>query len=262
MHAPFQKTSALSATQVRMIREFLAGRQPFSLYFESALGDLARGLDNRWLWIQEGAGLVIGIEFDGVAIFSSVGSVLPAVLEAMLAHPGKMELHLSEELARDARYLAHPRIESEETLLYFGLERELPFGETNPALRRLTAGDLSAASRFYQAHYPDTIFSSWMLEQPFVGYFEGNELLAAGGTIVLNQGLKAANIGNFLTAHSHRGRGLGSLVVRKLIDELQREGIRAFSLGTTEENQPACQLYARAGFQVLERRKELKLAPA
>jgi ribosomal protein S18 acetylase RimI-like enzyme len=253
--------SQLSAHEIAFVRDFLNGRQPFSLYFATALNDLQRGLDNRHFWLGKD-GFLIGIEFDGNAILSSVGALPEELVAAVVQQPKKMEMHFSRELAAVAAGAAGERLRSEENLLYFGLEREAPFELQDPSLRRLGPADLAEAQRFYRTHYPDTIFSAWMLELPFVGYFEDERLLAAAGAIVMDRNSGAANIGNFLTADAARGQGLGGKVLRFLLNELQKEGFRDFSLGTTAENEAACQLYDKAGFAVLDRRKQIKIAAA
>jgi ribosomal protein S18 acetylase RimI-like enzyme len=110
-------------------------------------------------------------------------------------------------------------------------------------------------------NYPETVFSSWMLEQPFVGLYERGLLTATGGTIILNGDLRTCNIGNFLTASTARGRGLAKIVAKHLIVLLQEEGIKIFTLGTTEENIPAWRAYEAIGFRIQETRPQFDLYP-
>src|SRR3546814_16474744 len=79
------------------------------------------------------------------------------------------------------------------------------------------AGGRRNRRRVYAAHYPATIFSSWMLAEPFLGLFEDGRLLACGGVTVSNRAMGAANLGNVLTHSGHRGRGLARTVVCSLV---------------------------------------------
>jgi ribosomal protein S18 acetylase RimI-like enzyme len=121
---------------------------------------------------------------------------------------------------------------------------------------------LESLQRFYGEFYPGTIFSSWMLEQPFFairGEREG-EFLASGGVVAAHAGLGSANLGNFLTHPQHRGRGLAQAVTATLLHALEGEGYREFTLGTYEENRPACRVYEAVGFRLLEERIQADIA--
>src|SRR3546814_19807483 len=85
--------------------------------------------------------------------------------------------------------------------------------------------------RVYAAHYPATIFSSWMLAEPFLGLFEDGRLLACGGVTVSNRAMGAANLGNVLTHSDPRRRGLARTVVCPLLPRLGRAGFPLFFLG-------------------------------
>jgi ribosomal protein S18 acetylase RimI-like enzyme len=54
-------------------------------------------------------------------------------------------------------------------------------------------------------------------------------------------------------AETHRGRGLGTELLRGLIQVAREEGHSALSLSVEEDNIPAVKLYARLAFQRVER---------
>ena len=55
------------------------------------------------------------------------------------------------------------------------------------------------------------------------------------------------------TTETHRGRGLGTELLRGLIELAKEEGHSALSLSVEEDNVPAVKLYERFGFERVER---------
>lgn len=53
----------------------------------------------------------------------------------------------------------------------------------------------------------------------------------------------------------HRGRGIGTSLLLSLLSRLQKDGLRALSLSVQKDN-PAVNLYRKAGFQVLREDEE------
>lgn len=205
-------------------------------------------------------GVIMGIDFDGLRIFSIVGQIEDEAIEVIATNPLRTEFHVLDKNAARIRDLAKGRILREDRLRYYLLKRSELFRENFAGIRQLDMRDLPEVERFYSSYYDGTIFSSWMLEQPFFGLFKGGELVAAGGIVVIDTHGKAANIGNFLTAPAFRGRGHGKLVAKRLINNLMESGIRIFTLGTTEENIAAWKTYEAVGFQLIEQRTEIEIS--
>ena len=68
------QTSQLSAEQRVFIQGFLADHPWYEFYFKSALSALAAGQDNRFYALgRAGEGLIMGIAFAGIDVFSLVG---------------------------------------------------------------------------------------------------------------------------------------------------------------------------------------------
>ncbi|MBX9770457.1 MAG: GNAT family N-acetyltransferase [Candidatus Obscuribacterales bacterium] len=255
----FKKTSELSALEIEAINQILDGRQPFSIYFNSALADLASGLDNRNFHINPGHGVAMHIDFQDVCVFTIVGVIDKALIDSMVAHPKKCEFHVHQEYANEIAARAEHRIAHESELRYYHLKLNEPFAIGDFDLRVLDRDDLPTVQEFYSENYDQTIFSPWMLENPFVGLFIDDQLVSSGGTIIIDEKCAAANIGNFLTEAKSRGKGYSKLVVKALVNRLLERGIHSFSLGTTTENASACRVYEAIGFSLIETRTELLL---
>jgi GNAT superfamily N-acetyltransferase len=258
----FVATSALSCTDIADVRRIVAGHPVFALYFETALDAAAAGLDNRSVLIggaREGA--ILSIDFDGLTIRTSIGTLTPGELAEVPATKRQAELHLAPAHLAAVRRVCEARIEAARTLRYYRLDTSAGLA-ADPRCRRLGPSDLDMVSDFYKTHYPATVFSRWMLEEAFLGLFERGELLACGGVIARNGRLAAANIGNFLTHPAHRRRGLGRAVVATLVGRLAGEGVRQFLLGTNADNIGACRAYETVGFRLIGARPQLDLAAA
>lgn len=258
-HQWFKPTSALTESERSSVRAVLAGRQPFSIYFNAALQDLDIGINNRHFYIHSDSGVAMAIEFDEITIFSVIGEVHEDLLFSIALNPRRTEFHLTNEHAELVADTAPERICRRANLVYYLLQSSNQFEMPDVDLRRLRPADLDLVSSFYAEHYPQTVFSTWMLERPFVGLFHEGKLVSSGGTIVIDHTDRAANIGNFLTAPQFRARGYSQLVLKYLLNELMKQDIGIFSLGTTSDNVPACKAYESAGFLQLETRIELEM---
>ncbi len=254
----FTRASNISENQRELAQRILRGRQPFQMYFNAALEDAKGGVDNRWFYFSRLGGMVLGIDFDDLRIFSIVGDVDDQVLSAVATNSRRTEFHVSVEDAERIKVIGSRRVIREARLRYYQLARRTRFPEEKADVRRLESTDLEMVRTFYARNYDGTIFSEWMLGHPFIGLFIDGLMVSCGGTVVLDRAGKAANIGNFSTDPSSRGRGYGKIVAKALVNRLIDEGIEVFTLGTTEENVPAWKTYEAVGFGLLENRIELE----
>jgi ribosomal protein S18 acetylase RimI-like enzyme len=256
----FKRMNSLSAVEVSLARKILGDAQPFNIYFNAALTNDGVSNDKRWIHFSRAGGLTMGIDFDGLRVFSTVGPFDDEIIEVMGKNPLRTEFHVPFECAQKLKAVGENRLRRENRLRYYSLRRSAPFEEADEILRRLTKDDLPLVEKFYSENYDGTIFSSWMIDQPFFGLFLDGQLTAAGGTIVIDSLGSAANIGNFLTAPSYRRRGYGKIVVKWLINHLIEMGLQTFTLGTTEENIAAWKTYEGVGFRLLEQRAEIEFS--
>lgn len=75
------------------------------------------------------------------------------------------------------------------------------------------------------------------------------------GYAVAHRVLDTGEIQNLAVAGRHRRRGVGQALVRQLLDELVRSGVRRVFLEVRASNQPARALYAAFGFSEIARRR-------
>ena len=254
-----RRTSQLPTDDIDWLRGFLAQRPLFRLYLESALADLAAGLDNRSMLISERrAGCVLGIEFDSLNVFTAIGQLAEPELAAVLSSPQPCELHLEPAHESVLTPRLGARLIASKQLRVYG--RPTDDAMPDSAARRLTTADSAALHDFMHAHNPRTVISDWMLALPLAVLEEDSEIIAAAGTIVHAGDL--ALLGNFLTRPDRRGRGLARRLALHLAALLREDGVQQALLATTGENAPACRAYERAGFILLETRRQLDLGPA
>lgn len=256
----FKQTSSLTRGEIDWCRTYLHGKPPFSLYFEGALDALKHGLDNRSIYFGKSRnGLILKIQFDDISVSTTLGKLQPEELKLTLSGSSKAELHVPPEHAKVLMPHCSGRLQGVQRLRYYHME-VCQAGQAESRCRTLGRQDFRMLQAFFHAHYPETVFSSWMLDSPFVGLFENGELMATGGTIIWSKPQRSANIGNFLTATHARGRGLAKIVARHLMYLLHREGISHFTLGTTEENRAAWRTYEAIGFTLRESRVQIDLS--
>ena len=250
--------SALSAEERDWVGRFLGNDGTLALYFDTAVEDLARGIDNRLILIgRERCGLILGITFAGLEAFTVVGSLDDGELDAACTRPMPGELHVTTELADRLRPRVNARLVAEcamriETCAIGARSQD-------PTCRRMVQADADSLTAFYSAHNPRNVFSPWMLEHPFIAVVEQGEILAGAGVLALSRRLGWALIGNFLTRPDQRRRGLAKRVGETLLAELARNGIGHAALVTTDDNAAARSVYRDLGFAVAEARVELDL---
>lgn len=254
----FRPVADLSRAERARVGAVVAGHPVFALYWDSALDAAAAGDRSRMARLEP-EGAVLGIDFDGLSIYTPVGSVGDAGLLALTADPRPLELHLTPDQADRLRPACSERLALEDGLRFYARPlAELP--EPDPTCRRMGRAELEPLRRFYAAHYPATVFSAWMLDLPFVAIVEDGRPIAAGG--VLARAGSRAMIGNFLVDPARRGEGLAGRVLAGLLAVLQAEGTTTALLATNDLNPAACRVYERAGFALIERRVQLDLRAA
>ncbi|MFE0754978.1 GNAT family N-acetyltransferase [Inquilinus sp. NPDC058860] len=254
----FRPVAGLSREQRARVGALVAGHPVFALYWDAALDAAAAGDRSRSV-LLEPDGAILGIDFDGLSIYTPIGSVSDAALLSLIADPRPLELHLTPGEADRLRPACGDRLALEDGLRFYArLLADLP--QPDPACRRMGPGGLEPLHRFYAEHYPATVFSAWMLDLPFVAIVEDGRPVAAGGAIV--RAGHRAMIGNFLVDPARRGEGLAGRVLAGLLTALQAEGVATALLATNDLNPAACRVYERAGFALIERRVQLDLRAA
>jgi RimJ/RimL family protein N-acetyltransferase len=254
----FRPLSAISAEDRLWITDFLATDATLALYFDTAMEDLARGVDNRLILIgRKRRGLILGIAFARLEAFSIIGTLDDDELATSYARPMPAELHATPEIAARLRPRLAARLATEHAMRI----EICTIGTRTPdsLCRELTPGHADRLTAFYNTHNPRNVFSPFMLEHPFIALMEQDEIVAGAGVLALSRRLRWALIGNFLTRPDRRGRGLASRVGESLLAALGRNGISHVALVTTDDNAAARRVYAGLGFALVEARVELDL---
>ncbi|MGO1076623.1 GNAT family N-acetyltransferase [Inquilinus sp. CA228] len=254
----FRPVADLSREERAKVGALVAGHPVFALYWAAAL-DAAAARDRSRSARLEPEGVILGIDFDGLSIYTPIGAIRDAALLSLTADPRPLELHLTPDQAERLRPACGDRLALEDGLRFYARPLDdLP--EPDLACRRMGAAELEPLRRFYTAHYPATVFSAWMLALPFVAIVEDGSPVAAGGAIARSG--SRAMVGNFLVDPARRGEGLAGRVLAGLLAVLRAEGVTTALLATNDLNPAACRVYERAGFALVERRVQLDLRAA
>ena len=97
---------------------------------------------------------------------------------------------------------------------------------------------------------PDA-FSPLQIESGvFFGRYAGEELLAVGGTHIVDFTAGVAAIGNMYTHPAYRRRGYSAAILRAIVRELLERGVTTIVLNVDQRNPGAEALYLAHGFVV------------
>lgn len=118
---------------------------------------------------------------------------------------------------------------------------------------RLSGADVTAVLRLL-AHggpfCPDAFSPAQMEAGVFYGVYAGADLLAVGGTHVLDDVGSVAAIGNMYTRPDARRRGYSALILAAIVRELLAQAISTIVLNVDQRNISAQALYLARGFVV------------
>jgi ribosomal protein S18 acetylase RimI-like enzyme len=124
---------------------------------------------------------------------------------------------------------------------------------------QLRPGDLDALDDLHASDEGRAFFLPAMLAgNPFVGIWEGDQLVASAGTHVASKRYGVAAIGAVITRPSHRGRGLASEALAALCSRLVDE-YETIGLNVETANTAALRLYDRLGFRRVFQYEEIEL---
>ena len=129
-----------------------------------------------------------------------------------------------------------------------------------PVLRRMTLSDVPAVHRLEEAIFSmpwsEKDFVYEMTENKVARYLvieEAGEIIAfAGAHIILDQ----AHVTNIAVRQDCRGRGLGRMITRELMQYASNLGAEYLTLEVRQSNARALQVYERYGFVRVGLRKD------
>lgn len=250
--------AALATDELAMLANLTRTHPVFCVYVSDALAATQDGATNRTAMLGlDGTGAALGIVFERMEVRTIIGRLSPTEERAIADLPHAGELHVDRPAAGRINDRLGRRVIAARELQYYALAQR-PAHAPDPRCALLGREHLQIITEFFASHYPQTIFSSWMLERPFLGIVEHGELVACGGVVAAAEGI--ANVGNFLTAPSARGRGLCRAVAATLAHHLFDKGMSQVTLATTEDNIAACRAYEATGFRCFDRRVQLDLS--
>ncbi|HMN29667.1 MAG TPA: GNAT family N-acetyltransferase [Caldilineaceae bacterium] len=123
-----------------------------------------------------------------------------------------------------------------------------------PGLIRLERADSERIRQLYShgGQFTPDAFDPYQLDDGvFFGVAgDGGELLAVGGTHIIDRQHHAGAIGNMYTHPGQRGRGFASAVLSAIVYTMQNEGITTIALNVDQENPSARRIYQQHGFQI------------
>ena len=120
-------------------------------------------------------------------------------------------------------------------------------------VKQLMMSDLPALKNLYAQH-PEGAFSANLFTQGmYFGIYEGERIIAAGGTHALVPTHGIAVLGNILTAPEARGQGYATTVTATLVTMLFKQRFFLIVLNVFEDNGNAIRIYERLGFQTHHR---------
>lgn len=258
----------MRTTDLTRVRRFLAADPVWATY---ALADLQPHLaaDCRWLLAPTGDALALIYRGLQPPVLLTVGE--PAALDQVLSAAAE-EGELPETIYASIREEHLPVVSR-----YFDLQSDL-----RPMLRmkladpralgaggcKLGAADQEAAEqqivrlagaqaadvfRLLQhsgPFTPDAFSPAQMDAGVFFGLYAESELLAVGGTHVVDYEQRLAAIGNMYTHPAHRRRGYAAAILRAIACELLAREVGQIVLNVDQRNPSAHALYLAHGFVV------------
>ena len=87
-----------------------------------------------------------------------------------------------------------------------------------------------------------------LLDKYYIGYYDGEELLAVLDLILAFPNERTAFIGFFMMDREHQNKGLGSIIVSELSEALSKEGIEAIQLAWVQNNPQPKAFWHKNGF--------------
>ncbi len=248
-------------TDLARVRRMLSTDPIWAAY---ALADLQPGYaaDCRWMTVTTTAGEAVALVYRGLE---------PPVLFTM-GHPQALAALLAQADLPEAIYLSIDEGHLPVVSHHYAIEEVRPMwrmvlADTQAVLHcsassaerqdfavtRL-AGEYAADVLQLLTHggpfTPDAFSPAQMDNGVFFGLYVGQELLAVGGTHIVDFTGGSAAIGNMYTHPAYRRRGYSAAILRAIVRELLQRGVTNIVLNVDQRNPGAQALYLAHGFIV------------
>jgi hypothetical protein len=214
--------ASLGPESLAGLRRLVGDHPMFRFYLDAGLEAVRRGEANRSAWISASHnGAALGICFDRLEVRTLIGELAPEDEIALAQFEDEAELHAAPASAARIAAALPGRVRSRQGMRCYVLDGR-PSLPADPRCRRLGPSDYDRLADHFLTHYPEGVFSKWMLDGVFLGLFERQDLLACAGVIDRDGG--AAIVGNFLTLPTARGRGLARALASTRLTGLRTRG--------------------------------------
>jgi ribosomal protein S18 acetylase RimI-like enzyme len=109
--------------------------------------------------------------------------------------------------------------------------------------------------RPWQQHITDAVMHHLSLPDvtTFVAEQDGRVIGFAAGQIKSDGSTEVGTVSYNVVDPAYRGNGIGTILVRQVIQHLRQNGARVLNVWTQEADVPACRMYEKLGFKQLSR---------
>ena len=121
--------------------------------------------------------------------------------------------------------------------------------ETPQPVRQLDVADVPALQKLYDQQAEVEFSADLFTQGVYFGAYEGERIIAAGGTHALAPAHRIAVLGHILTAPEARRQGYATAITATLVRTLLRQDFSTIVLNVMEDNHAAWSVYQRLGFQ-------------
>jgi ribosomal-protein-alanine N-acetyltransferase len=137
-------------------------------------------------------------------------------------------------------------------------------GAVSPIVRRMRRRDLGEVTeierRSYSLPWSALTFRS-LLRRPNAFLLVAEENKGVAGYAALWLAADEAELGNLAVRPGRRGRGIGRILLRHVLEEAARRGAREVFLEVRESNAIARRLYEASGFRIVGSRPDYYASP-
>jgi RimJ/RimL family protein N-acetyltransferase len=123
-----------------------------------------------------------------------------------------------------------------------------PLSTPARGVQRLAPADVPALTELYQQNSESAFSADLYPGAVFFGVYDGDHLIAAGGTHALVPAHRIAVLGNIFTAPPARGQGYATAITAALVATLLEQDISPVVLNVFEDNRTAIHVYQQLGF--------------
>ena len=140
---------------------------------------------------------------------------------------------------------------------------QLSLVKTPPrSIKQMGMADVPALQELYAQYGENPLSAELFAHAIFFGAYEGERIVAAGGTHVLSRTYGIGVIGYVLTAPQARRQGYATAITAALAAKLFDLHFSTVVLNVFEDNDPAVRIYQRLGFQMYHRLLTGKAIPS